>query len=85
MPDGKKARLQKGWNFLGPDPKTVPDVGKAFAYCATDGRPHTINTMKNGKTLEARCRKDSPEADAPDVLDRRNSNRHFPGDHERSD
>jgi hypothetical protein len=51
LPDGTKARLQKGWNFLGPDPATVPDVGKAFAYCAADGRPHSINMMKNGKRV----------------------------------
>jgi hypothetical protein len=65
MPDGKKARLQKGWNFLGPDPKTVPDVGKAFAYCATDGRPHTINTMRNGKTSKLDVEKVHPKPTRP--------------------
>ena len=49
LPNGKPAPIQKGWNFLGPDPKTVPDVKTAFNYCATDGRPHSVNTLKNGK------------------------------------
>jgi len=49
LPDGKKLPIQKGWNFLGPDPATVPDVKTAFGYCASDGRPHSVNTLKNGK------------------------------------
>jgi hypothetical protein len=49
LPDGTTLPLEKGWDFLGPDPKTVPDVGKAFGYCATDGRPHWINTLIKGK------------------------------------
>lgn len=52
LPDGTTLPLEKGWNFLGPDPATVPDVGKAFNYCATDGRPHWINTLKDGKRAE---------------------------------
>ncbi len=40
--------IQKTWNFLGPDPATVPDVKTAFNYYATDGRPHSLNTRNNG-------------------------------------
>ena len=40
MPDGTKVKLEKGWKFLGPDPDRVPNVGAAFSYCTTDGRPH---------------------------------------------
>jgi hypothetical protein len=46
MPDGRRVELIKGWNFLGPDPKQVPDVGAAFNYCATDGRPHSIRSKR---------------------------------------
>jgi hypothetical protein len=46
MPDGTRVRLLKGWNFLGPDPTQVPDVGAAFNYCATDGRPHSIRSRR---------------------------------------
>jgi hypothetical protein len=42
LASGRKGKLKKGWDFLGPDPDVVPDVAKAFAYCATDGRPHWI-------------------------------------------
>jgi hypothetical protein len=49
LPDGTKLRLEKGWNFLGPDPDVVPDAAAAFGYCATDGRPHTIKRLKNGR------------------------------------
>lgn len=51
LPDGTKLPLEKGWNFLGPDRTQVPDVGTAFTYCATDGRPHSINTLKSGKRV----------------------------------
>ena len=51
LPDGTKLPIQKGWNFLGPDPATVPDVPTAFNYCATDGRPHSVNTLKRGKPV----------------------------------
>jgi hypothetical protein len=51
LADGTKVPLERGWNFLGPDPAVVPDVAKAFEYCATDGRPHWINTLKNGKRV----------------------------------
>jgi hypothetical protein len=51
MPDGTRLPLQRGWNFLGPDPAKVPDVGKAFAYCATDGRPHWIKDRR-GRNVE---------------------------------
>jgi hypothetical protein len=44
MPDGTQTELLKGWNFLGPDTTKVPDVGAAFNYCATDGRPHSIKS-----------------------------------------
>ena len=46
LPDGRKVPLQRGWNFLGPDPAKVPDVAKAFEYCATDGRPHWIKNRR---------------------------------------
>jgi hypothetical protein len=46
LPDGKKAELLKGWNFLGPDPSQVPDAGAAFNYCLTDGRPHSIKSKR---------------------------------------
>jgi hypothetical protein len=46
LPDGRKVPLQRGWNFLGPDPATVPDAAKAFEYCATDGRPHWIKNRR---------------------------------------
>jgi len=39
------------WKFLGPDTMKVPDVPTAFNYCATDGRPHTVNTLKNRKRV----------------------------------
>ena len=43
-----RVELLKGWNFIAPDPASVPDAGAAFKYCATDGRPHTI-TGRRGK------------------------------------
>jgi hypothetical protein len=46
MPDGRRTELVKGWNFLGPDETQVPDVGAAFNYCATDGRPHSIRSRR---------------------------------------
>jgi len=46
LPNGTRTDLVKGWNFLGPDPAQVPDVGAAFNYCATDGRPHTIRSRR---------------------------------------
>jgi hypothetical protein len=49
LSNGTPAPIQKTWNFLGPDPATVPDAATAFTYCATDGRPHSVNTLKNGK------------------------------------
>ena len=51
MPDGRMLKLEKGWNFLGPDPKTVPDVKAAFGYCTTDGRPHWIKDKGTGTDL----------------------------------
>jgi hypothetical protein len=51
LPDGTQLPLEKGWNFLGPDPTTVPDVRQAFTYCVTDGRPHWINTLKSRKRV----------------------------------
>lgn len=51
LPGGSKRALEKTWNFLGPDPKKVPDVAKAFEYCATDGRPHRIRNT-SGTTLK---------------------------------
>jgi hypothetical protein len=51
LPDGTPLPLEKGWNFLGPDTNTVPDVKQAFGYCAKDGRPHWINTLKNKKRV----------------------------------
>jgi len=51
LPDGTKLPIEKGWNFLGPDPTRVPDVATAFNYCASDGRPHTVNTLKNRKRV----------------------------------
>ncbi len=51
LPGGTKRSLEKRWNFLGSDPKKVPDVAKAFEYCATDGRPHVIRNM-SGANLE---------------------------------
>ena len=65
LPDGTKVPLEKGWNFLGPDQTTVPDVRKAFAYCATDGRPHWINTMKNGKRVPLEVAKVHPTPTRP--------------------
>jgi hypothetical protein len=44
LPGGSKRALEKTWNFLGPDPAKVPDVAKAFEYCAADGRPHKIRS-----------------------------------------
>ena len=49
--DGTKLPIQKGWNFLGPDPAKVPDVATAFNYCVVDGRPHVLNTRKNQKVV----------------------------------
>ena len=51
LPGGSKRSLEKTWNFLGPDPKKVPDVAKAFEYCVTDGRPHRIRNT-SGTTLK---------------------------------
>jgi hypothetical protein len=51
LPGGSKRSLEKRWNFLGPDPKKVPDVLKAFEYCATDGRPHEIRN-ESGTSLK---------------------------------
>jgi hypothetical protein len=65
LPDGKKQRIEKGWNFLGPDPKVVPDVPTAFAYCAADGRPHSINVMKNGKRSKLDVEKIHPTPTRP--------------------
>jgi len=52
MPNGKRVQLVKGWNFLGPDTKKVPDVGAAFKYCATDGRPHSIKSRTGNHKVE---------------------------------
>ena len=49
--DGTKLPIQKGWNFLGPDPAKVPDVATAFNYCVVDGRPHVLHTLKNQKAV----------------------------------
>jgi hypothetical protein len=65
LTDGTKLPLQKGWNFLGPDPKTVPDVPTAFNYCVTDGRPHSINTLKNKKTVPVDVAKVHPTPTRP--------------------
>jgi hypothetical protein len=51
LPDGTKVPIEKGWKFLGPDPMKVPDIPTVFNYCATDGRPHTVNTLKNKKRV----------------------------------
>jgi hypothetical protein len=51
LPDGTTMPLQRGWNFLGPDPATVPDVATAFAYCAADGRPHWIKNLR-GRSVD---------------------------------
>ena len=51
LPDGTKLPIEKGWKFLGPDPMKVPDIPAVFNYCATDGRPHTVNTLKNNKRV----------------------------------
>jgi hypothetical protein len=51
MPNGTRVQLLKGWNFLGPDPKQLPDAGEAFKYCATDGRPHSIKSKKGNHTV----------------------------------
>jgi hypothetical protein len=51
MPDGTRVQLLKGWNFLGPDPRKVPDVGAAFKYCATDGRPHSIRSKRGNHNV----------------------------------
>jgi hypothetical protein len=65
LPDGTKLPLEKGWNFLGPDPKSVPDVAKAFGYCATDGRPHWINTLKGRKRTSLDVSKVHPKPTRP--------------------
>jgi len=65
LPDGTKLPLEKGWNFLGPDPTTVPDVAKAFSYCATDGRPHSINTLKGRKRVSLDVSKVHPTPTRP--------------------
>jgi hypothetical protein len=65
LPDGTKLPLEKGWNFLGPDPKSVPDVAKAFEYCATDGRPHWINTLKGRKRISLEVSKVHPTPTRP--------------------
>ena len=65
LTDGTKLPLQKGWNFLGPDPKVVPDVGQAFGYCVTDGRPHSINTLKGKKTVPVDVAKVHPTPTRP--------------------
>ncbi|MGH9370646.1 MAG: hypothetical protein ACRD15_03860 [Vicinamibacterales bacterium] len=49
LPGGSKRALEKRWNFLGPDPRKVPDVAKAFEYCATDGRPHEIRNTSGAR------------------------------------
>jgi hypothetical protein len=51
LPDGTKLKLRKAWNFLGPDPTKVPDPAAAFAFCATDGRPHEITNVATRKTI----------------------------------
>jgi hypothetical protein len=65
LPDGTKLPLEKGWNFLGPDPAVVPDAAAAFGYCATDGRPHTINTLKKGKRVPVEVSKVHPTPTRP--------------------
>jgi len=65
LPDGTKLPLEKGWNFLGLDPTSVPDVRQAFSYCATDGRPHWINTLKNGKRVPLEVAKVHPTPTRP--------------------
>jgi hypothetical protein len=65
LPDGTKLPLQKGWDFLGPDPTTVPDTAKAFGYCATDGRPHWLNTLKAGKRVKVDVSKVHPAPTRP--------------------
>jgi len=52
MPNGTRVALLKGWNFLGPDTSKVPDVGEAFKYCATDGRPHSIKSKRGNHKVE---------------------------------
>jgi len=52
MPNGTRTRLRKGWDFLGPDPDQVPDAGAAFQYCATDGRPHSIESRRGNHKVE---------------------------------
>jgi hypothetical protein len=65
LADGTKLALEKGWNFLGPDPATVPDVAQAFGYCVTDGRPHFINALKNGKPTSVDVAKVHPTPTRP--------------------
>jgi hypothetical protein len=65
LSDGTKLPLEKGWNFLGPDPARVPDAGEAFSYCAADGRPHWINTLKNGKRVSLDVAKVHPAPTRP--------------------
>lgn len=50
--DGTRLQLLKAWNFLGPDPTQVPDVGAAFKYCLTDGRPHSIRSRRGTHRVE---------------------------------
>jgi hypothetical protein len=51
LPNGTKVKLEKTWNFLGPDPNKVPDPAAAFAFCATDGRPASIKNKVTGANL----------------------------------
>ncbi len=63
--DGTKLPIQKGWNFLGPDPAKVPDVATAFNYCVVDGRPHVLNTRKNQKPVPLDIKKVFPTPTRP--------------------
>ena len=66
LADGTQLPLQKGWNFLGKDGKPAPDAAKeAFAYCAADGRPHFMNTLKGKKTVSVDVAKVHPKPTRP--------------------
>jgi len=48
-PDGKKIPIEKTWKFAGSDPSKLPDAGAVFNSCVVDGRPASMNTLKDGK------------------------------------
>ena len=54
LTNGTKLRLEKCWNFLGPDLKTVPDAATAFTYCATMSSALTQHAPER-QAYEGRC------------------------------